>query len=58
VGGWAHDRVKWLVGMAAVSAVAISVVVAVDDMEFKAVGGFFAILGLVGMGIVLFRWNT
>jgi hypothetical protein len=48
----------WQLGMIAVSAVAISLVVIADDMEFKAVGGFFAILGFVGTGLVLFRWKT
>lgn len=58
VGEWTRDRVKWLAGLIVVTAVAISLVVAADDMEFRAVGGFFAILGLVGTGIILFRWRT
>jgi len=57
VGAWTRDRAKWLLGMIAVAAVGISLVVAVDDLEFKSVGGFFAVLGLVGSAIVLFRWK-
>ena len=44
--------------MISVAAVGIGVAIVLDDMEFKAVGAFFAILGLVGSAITLFRWDS
>ena len=44
--------------MISVAVVGISVAIAVNDMEFKAVGAFFAVLGLVGSAITLFRWDS
>jgi hypothetical protein len=57
VGEWTRERVLTLVGMIATSAVGITLVVAVDNMEFKAVGGYVALLGLVGVGIAVFQWT-
>ncbi len=44
--------------MIAVAVAGVSVAIAVDDMEFTAVGAFFAVLGLVGSAITLFRWDS
>jgi hypothetical protein len=44
--------------MISVAVVGISVAIAVDDVEIKVVGVFFAVLGLVGSAIVLFRWHS
>ena len=57
MGGWTRNRTGWLVGMISLAAVNISVAIALDNMEFKVVGAFFAILGVVGAGIILFRWD-
>jgi hypothetical protein len=57
VGEWKRERVLTLGGMLATFAVGITLVVAVDNMEFKAVGAYFALVGLVGAGIALFRWT-
>jgi hypothetical protein len=42
----------------AIAVVGITVAIAVEDMEVKAVGAFFAVLGLVGSAITLFRWDS
>jgi len=54
---WTRERVLTLVGMIAASAVGITLVVAVANLEFKAVGAYVALFGLVGAGIALFQWT-
>jgi hypothetical protein len=57
VGDWTRERVLTLVGMLAAVAVGITVVVAVDNMEFKVVGAYCALFGVVGAGIAMFQWK-
>jgi hypothetical protein len=58
MGEWTRGRAGWLVGMIAVAVVGVGVAIAVGDMEVKAVGAFFAVLGLVGSTITLIRWDS
>ena len=58
MGPWTRGRARWLVGIIAMAVVGITVAIAVEDMEVKAVGAFFAVLGLVGSAITLFRWDN
>ena len=44
--------------MIAVGVGGVSVAIAADDVEVKAAGVFFAVLGLVGSAITLFRWES
>ncbi len=57
MGEWTGGRARRLVGLISVAVAGISVVIAVNDIEFKAVGAFFAVLGLLGSAITLFRWD-
>jgi hypothetical protein len=58
MGEWTGGRARWLVGMISLTVVGVSVAIAVDDIEVKVVGAFFAVLGLVGSAIILFRWDN
>jgi hypothetical protein len=53
-----RDGARWLAGMISLTVAGISVAIGVEDMEFKAVGAFFAVLGLVGSAFILFRWDS